>query len=276
MELDAIEPRRWPAADQAGDQGALHLQHSGQGMDRATTATSCAERFEDAKAIVPVSEVMVQDMIPGNGSTQFSYCTFFKGGRSVARMTVQRERQRPRISVGRAPSSRRSSRPSSPTPSERFLQEIDYYGLAELEYKLDEVDGQYKLLDVNTRTWGYHSLGHVAGVDFPLLVQLDQLGDRLRGSAGTPWRQLGSPHHRPARGRLDLVRGGCRSVTTSVPCATPEARPPSPVTTSSRHWPNSSFCRTSCGRDCRSGGGDDAVRSRLSEQGLTGSPPPPI
>ena len=51
--------------------------------------------------------------------------------------------------------------------SERFLKAINYYGLVELEYKLDPRDGQYKLLDVNARTWGYHSLGQRAGVGFP-------------------------------------------------------------------------------------------------------------
>jgi D-aspartate ligase len=58
--------------------------------------------------------------------------------------------------------------------SERFLRAIDYYGLVEMEYKLDLRDGQYKLFDVNGRTWGYHSIGHSAGVDFPSMLFADQ------------------------------------------------------------------------------------------------------
>jgi predicted ATP-grasp superfamily ATP-dependent carboligase len=60
--------------------------------------------------------------------------------------------------------------------SERFLRAIDYYGLVELEYKLDPRDSQYKLLDVNARTWGYHSLGAEAGVDFSYMLYADQMG----------------------------------------------------------------------------------------------------
>jgi D-aspartate ligase len=60
--------------------------------------------------------------------------------------------------------------------SERFLRAIDYYGLVELEYKLDPRDSQYKLLDVNARTWGYHSLGAQAGVDFSYMLYSDQIG----------------------------------------------------------------------------------------------------
>ena len=58
----------------------------------------------------------------------------------------------------------------------RFLRSIGYYGLVELEYKYDRRDGLTKLLDVNARTWGYHSLATRAGVDFPYLLYADQIG----------------------------------------------------------------------------------------------------
>jgi predicted ATP-grasp superfamily ATP-dependent carboligase len=60
--------------------------------------------------------------------------------------------------------------------SERFLRAIDYYGLVEIEYKLDPRTSQYKLLDVNARTWGYHSVGPTAGVDFSYMLYADQVG----------------------------------------------------------------------------------------------------
>ena len=75
---------------------------------------------------------------------------------------------------------------------ERFLRRIGYYGLVEIEYKHDVRDGQTKLLDVNARTWGYHSLGQRAGVDFPYLLYADQISAlcarRRRGSAGAARR----------------------------------------------------------------------------------------
>jgi predicted ATP-grasp superfamily ATP-dependent carboligase len=191
-ELDAIQPRRWPLLIKPAIKEHFIYSTRVKGWvvgDRE----ELRKRFEDAKAIVPVSEVMVQDMIPGNGSTQFSYCAFFKSGRSVARMTVQRQRQRP-SDLGRSSTFVKTVEQSElAAPSERFLHEIDYYGLAELEYKLDEADGQFKLLDVNTRTWGYHSVGYVAGVDFPLLLQLDQLGidvAEAQARSGISWVRL--------------------------------------------------------------------------------------
>jgi D-aspartate ligase len=77
--------------------------------------------------------------------------------------------------------------------SERFLRAIDYYGLVELEYKLDPRNGEYKLLDVNARTWGYHTLGPGAGVDFPYMLFADQVGEQVkarRARAGVTWVRL--------------------------------------------------------------------------------------
>ena len=77
--------------------------------------------------------------------------------------------------------------------SERLLRAIDYYGLVEIEYKLDQRDGLYKLLDINARAWGFHSLGAPAGVDFPYLLFADQMGEsteQCRGKAGIGWLRM--------------------------------------------------------------------------------------
>ena len=63
----------------------------------------------------------------------------------------------------------------------------------EVEFKLDPRDGQYKLLDVNARTWGYHSLGAAAGVDFAYMQFADQLGlpiERAKAKPGIGWVRM--------------------------------------------------------------------------------------
>jgi len=77
--------------------------------------------------------------------------------------------------------------------AERFLRAIDHYGLVEIEFKRDPRDGQYKLLDVNARTWGFHVLGAAAGVDYPYLAFADQIGSpfsNMRARAGVGWLRL--------------------------------------------------------------------------------------
>jgi D-aspartate ligase len=160
---------------------------------RANTKAELRELFERAAGHVGPGEVMIQDLIPGGGEQQFAYCAFFKDGRAMASMVVRRRRQHP-PEFGRASTFVEAIElPILETLSERFLRAINYYGLVELEYKLDPRDGQYRLLDVNGRTWGYHTLGSGAGVDFPYLLFADQMGEAIeprRGRAGVSWIRL--------------------------------------------------------------------------------------
>ena len=109
--------------------------------------------------------------------------------------------------------------------STRFLRAIDYYGLVELEYKLDERDGLYKLLDVNARTWGYHTLGRRAGVDFPAMLMADQFGHGVevrRARAGVRWVRLATDLPRRSL-MLSPVGSTLRSYVSSLRQADEEA-----------------------------------------------------
>jgi D-aspartate ligase len=153
---------------------------------RANTAAELLAAFRRAVAIMPANEVIVQEMIPGGGEQQYAYCAFFRQGRPVASMTVRRRRQHPSDFGVASTYVETISLPELADPSCRFLAAIDYYGLVELEYKRDPRDGVCKLLDVNARTWGYHSVGGRAGVDFPYLLFLDQIGAPVKEAHARP------------------------------------------------------------------------------------------
>jgi D-aspartate ligase len=160
---------------------------------RADTRTDLLELFRRASAIVPPGQTMVQELIPGGGSQQYAYCAFFKDGDPVGSIQARRRRQHP-WEFGRASTFVETvDVPEIRDHSLRFLRELDYYGLVELEYKLDARDGAFKLLDVNARTWGYHTLGAAAGVDFSAMLYHDQIGERIeprRGRPGVKWLRL--------------------------------------------------------------------------------------
>jgi predicted ATP-grasp superfamily ATP-dependent carboligase len=170
------------------------------------------DAFRRARAVVGAGdEVLVQEMIPGGGDAQYAYCAFFRDGEPVASMTVARRRQHP-SDLGRASTFVETvSLPAIEEPSTRFLRSIGYYGLVELEYKLDARDGLHKLLDVNARTWGYHGLGPASGVDFPYLLYRDQVGrpvdGRVRSRDGVRWVRLATDVPNALR---DLRAGGVR------------------------------------------------------------------
>lgn len=153
---------------------------------RANNLAELKELFGQAAQHVGAAEVIVQELIPGDGQQQFSYCAFYKQDRPIASMVVRRARQHP-VEFGRASTFVKTTEiPLLEEMSMRFLKAIDYYGLVEMEYKFDARDGLYKLLDVNARTWGYHSLGCAAGVDFPYLLYADQLEMPVQVARGKP------------------------------------------------------------------------------------------
>jgi len=160
---------------------------------RADTRAELTDAFRRAAAIVNEGEIIVQEMIHGGGEQQYAYCALFRGDGPVASMTVRRRRQHP-SDFGRASTYVETiDLPVLAAPSVRFLRAADYYGLVELEFKQDPRDGRYKLLDVNARTWGYHTLGPAAGVDFPYLLYRDQLGGPVPAAhtrPGVRWIRL--------------------------------------------------------------------------------------
>jgi D-aspartate ligase len=165
---------------------------------RASGREELLATFRRAAKIVPDGEVIVQEMIPGGPAEQYAYCAFFSAGQPAASMTVRRRRQHPR-DFGRASTYvHTTSQPELADPSVQLLRAIGYYGLAEVEFMRDPRDGSYRLLDVNPRTWGYHTLGQQAGVDFAYLLFRDQVGpeagtvryDEATARPGVSWVHL--------------------------------------------------------------------------------------
>lgn len=160
---------------------------------RAETPEQLQALFRAAAEKINLSEILIQEIIPGDGNCQISYGVFFRDGQAHGSLVARRLRQHPR-EFGRAATYVETTElPEIEELSQRFLRAINFYGLAEVEFKQDPRDGRYKILDVNARAWGFHGLGQAAGVDFPYLLFADQMG-RLPGPCrarpGVGWLRL--------------------------------------------------------------------------------------
>jgi predicted ATP-grasp superfamily ATP-dependent carboligase len=178
---------------------------------RADDRHALAARYEEAGKLVAPDVVMVQELIPGGGETQFSYAALCADGRTIASVTARRTRQYP-VQFGHSSSFVETfNQPAIEDPARRLLAAMGYTGLVEVEFKHDERDGRCKLLDINPRVWTWHALCGRAGVDFPYLLWLLIHGGRvpeLRGRPGVRWIRMSTDL--PAalsemlRGRLSL------------------------------------------------------------------------
>src|SRR2546427_700016 len=147
-------------------------------------------RYDKACEFVDPDVLMVQELIPGGGEAQFSYAAVCQDGRSLTSLVARRLRQFP-MDFGRASTCVETvDEPAVVEPSVRMLEAMKFTGVVEIEFKHDTRDGQYKLLDINPRVWGWHSLGGRAGVDFSYLLWLQACGAAVpdsRPQIGVRW-----------------------------------------------------------------------------------------
>jgi D-aspartate ligase len=143
---------------------------------RVDTRDELVTAFRRLEGVDGAGGAIVQELVPGGPGTIYGYCALFSNGETVGRMAVRYGRQHP-PDFGRSATWVESvGLPEVDEASTRFLAEIGYDGLVEIEYKYDARDATYRLLDVNARTWGYHALGSKLGVDFPLMLYDHVLG----------------------------------------------------------------------------------------------------
>jgi D-aspartate ligase len=150
-------------------------------------------RYREAKSLVGADRVMLQELIPGDGRTQFSYAALWHRGKPIASLVAQRRRQFP-VTFGYTSTFVETlDEPQIEADACRFLASLKYSGLVEIEFKYDARDGCHKILDVNARAWTWIAIGAAAGIDFPALQWRLAAGEEiasLRGRTGVRWLYL--------------------------------------------------------------------------------------
>jgi D-aspartate ligase len=160
---------------------------------RADDMRTLLARYDETAAIVGADRIIVQELIPGDGSAQFSYAALWDRGAPVGSLVARRARQYP-IDFGFTSTFVETiAQPDIADAACRFLASLDYSGLVEIEFKYDARDGAYKMLDVNARAWTWIALGAAAGVDFAALQWRLAQGETVAPHAarlGVTWRYL--------------------------------------------------------------------------------------
>ncbi len=117
------------------------------------------------KGKYPLNQLLVQEIIEGNNDNQFSVGALAIEGKIILQLTVIRARQHP-IDFGNATTfALTTSQPELLFYAEKILQETKYTGVCEIEFKKNSKDGMFYFLEVNTRTWKWHSIFNSAKVE---------------------------------------------------------------------------------------------------------------
>lgn len=123
------------------------------------------KNYERALTVIPKEEIIIQSIIPGDSSAQYSVGVFAVNGKIYAQISACRMRQHP-IDFGNATTYAETVEIEEILNYARLImQETGFTGMCEIEFKKDAIDNQYKFLEVNPRTWKWHAIAESANVD---------------------------------------------------------------------------------------------------------------
>lgn len=116
--------------------------------------------YTKATEFIDSSEIIVQKLIRGMARNLYSYCSFFADGETHGGFTANRIRQKP-MDFGVATTFAITvSNKELENSATKFLAGIEYFGLSEVEFMYDPDDRMFKLIEVNPRTWKWHSISN--------------------------------------------------------------------------------------------------------------------
>lgn len=128
------------------------------------------DQLAQIKKTISLNQTLTQELIPDDGTNKtVSFCAFCVNGEIKAYWMGEKLREHP-IRFGTATFAMSIYVPECYSQSVPLFQALDYTGVCEVEYLKDPRDGQYKLIEINARTWLWVELAKACGVDFAKLA----------------------------------------------------------------------------------------------------------
>lgn len=132
--------------------------------------TDLSGDLKQIENVLPLSETFTQEVIPSSLKNKtLSYAAFAVDGEIRAYWMGEKLREHP-ITFGTATLAISVHRDACHDQSVRLLKALNYTGICEIEYLLDLRDNQYKLIEINPRTWLWVGLARECGVDFAAML----------------------------------------------------------------------------------------------------------
>jgi len=145
---------------------------------RKAIAVASAEELLAEYAVIAGADprALIQEAIPGADDCLIvTACYIDRQSRFQAAFNIQKLVQTP-PGFGTGCIVQSANRPELLDRTIRLLQAMEFTGVAEVEYKWDARDDEYKLIEVNPRPWDQHRLGAACGVDLMYLAYCDGAG----------------------------------------------------------------------------------------------------
>lgn len=119
---------------------------------------------------VPSDNVMIQELIPDDKEHKVvSFTCFAEKGDVKAYWMGVKLREHP-IKYGTATMSQSVLIPEILCSAKTLVKSLNYTGVCEIEFMFDSRDNEYKLIEINPRTWLWVGLAKACGVNYAIMI----------------------------------------------------------------------------------------------------------
>jgi predicted ATP-grasp superfamily ATP-dependent carboligase len=119
---------------------------------------------------LPINKTFTQELIPFDGDNKtISFTAFCINGEIKAHWTGVKLREHP-IRFGTATFCESVDGETLKKISIPLLKKLNYTGVCEIEYLKDPRDNEFKLIEINARTWLWVGLAKACGVDYAHMI----------------------------------------------------------------------------------------------------------
>ena len=165
----------------------------------------------------PIQDYFLQEIIPGNTLYLF-YGYFNRLSVPLGICGYDKVRQFPR-DFGIGTICRSINRTQPVHTAVEYLQNIGYYGMAEPEFKLDPRDGQYKLIEINTRSVTQTQLAAACGIHVEYLAYQDLIHGNVEPAAPAAGAVLWIDEINELHYQLSRIRRGYFNISELIELA---------------------------------------------------------
>lgn len=136
------------------------------------------EEFFDKKI-----DVIVQTIVEGPTSSLYEVCCYFDKNYQYKTGFVKRKLRQFPHDFGLGSYEESTKEDDLLAISKALLSKMNYIGPAEIEYKKDNRDGIFKLIEINVRLPMQNSLAEACCINFPLIQYADLVGQNVKFSS---------------------------------------------------------------------------------------------
>jgi len=153
-----------------GKNGLSFYKSTGQKAFLSKNRGEFIANLKEIGVSVSLADTFTQELIPLNGENKtISYTAFSIDGKIKTHWAGVKLREHP-LQFGTATYAKSIYVEECYRQSVRLLKALNYTGVSEIEYLLDPRTGEYKLIEINARTWLWVGLAKSCGVDYAKII----------------------------------------------------------------------------------------------------------